>query len=114
WYDVRQEEFVPEGQIDPERTKPDHPKAYQRVEEENYFFKLSNYTGKILEAIETDELKIMPKSKRNEILSLLKEGLDDISISRPKEKISWGIPVPGDPTQVMYVWFEALMNYITV
>lgn len=115
WYDVRQEEFVPEGQIDPERTDPKHPKAYQKIEEENYFFRLSKYTGKILEAIESGKLNVIPASKRNEILSLLKtEGLDDISISRPKEKISWGIPVPGDPSQVMYVWFEALMNYITV
>lgn len=115
WYDVRQEEFVPEGQVDPERTKPDHPKAYQKIEEENYFFKLSKYSDQILEAIESEKLNIVPKSKRNEILSLIKkEGLDDISISRPKGKISWGIPVPGDPNQVMYVWFEALMNYITV
>lgn len=114
WYDVRQEEFVPEGQIDPERTDPKHQKAYQKVEEENYFFKLSAYTDKIREAIESEKLKIMPTSRRNEILALLREGLEDISISRPKDKISWGIPVPGDTTQVMYVWFEALMNYITV
>lgn len=114
WYDVTQEEFVPEGQIDKERTKPDHPKAYRRIEEENYFFKLSKYTDRILQAIESDELKIMPKTKRNEILSLLREGLEDISISRPKEKISWGVPVPGDSSHVMYVWFEALLNYITV
>lgn len=114
WYDVRQEEFVPEGQVDPERTDPKHPKAYQKVEEENYFFRLSKYTARIREAIESDELKIVPLSRRNEILALLREGLEDISISRPKEKISWGIPVPGDPKQVMYVWFEALMNYITV
>lgn len=114
WYDVRQEEFVPEGQIDPERTKPDHPKAYQKVEEENYFFKLSKYSERIRQAIESGELKIMPETRRNEILSLIREGLEDISISRPKEKISWGIPVPGDTSQVMYVWFEALMNYITV
>ncbi len=114
WYDVRQEEFVPEGQVEQERTDPSHPKAYQRVEEENYFFKLSKYTARILEAIEGDELKIFPATKRNEILSLLREGLEDISISRPKTKLDWGIGVPGDPDQVMYVWFEALMNYITV
>lgn len=113
WYDVRQEEFVPEGQVDPARTKPDHPQAYQRLEEENYFFKLGQYTTKIKEAIESETFKIIPKTKRNEILSLLNEGLDDISVSRPKEKLQWGVPVPGDDTQVMYVWFEALMNYIT-
>lgn len=114
WYDVRQEEFVPEGSIDPARTQPDHPQAYQKLEEENYFFSLSKYTDQIREAIESETYKIVPVTRRNEILSLLKEGLEDISISRPKGKLSWGVPVPNDDTQVMYVWFEALMNYITV
>jgi methionyl-tRNA synthetase len=114
WYDVKQEEFVPEGQADPARMKPDHPQAYQKLEEENYFFKLSKYTDQIREAIDNESFVIVPKTRRNEILSLLNEGLDDISISRPKDKLDWGIPVPGDKAQVMYVWFEALMNYITV
>src|ERR1035437_3693494 len=114
WYDVKQEEFVPEVQADPERMKPEHPQAYQKLEEDNYFFRLSKYTDQIRQAIETEAFRIVPKTRRNEILALLKEGLDDISISRPKEKLDWGIPVPGDPKQVMYVWFEALMNYITV
>jgi methionyl-tRNA synthetase len=114
WYDVKQEEFVPEAQADPARMQPDHPQAYQKLEEENYFFKLSNYTDRIREAIEQNDFLITPKTRRNEILSLLKEGLDDISVSRPKDKLEWGIPVPGDSKQVMYVWFEALMNYITV
>lgn len=114
WYDVRQEEFVPENQADPERKKPDHPQAYQRLEEENYFFRLSGYTGPVLKAIEDDTLQIVPRTRRNEIIALLKDGLSDISISRPSEKLDWGIPVPGDKKQVMYVWFEALMNYITV
>jgi methionyl-tRNA synthetase len=114
WYDVKQEEFVPEAKADPERMKPDHPQAYQKLEEENYFFKLSKYTDKIRSAIETGAFKIVPETRKNEILSVLKEGLDDISISRPKDKLDWGVPVPGDPHQVMYVWFEALMNYITV
>ena len=114
WYDVRQEEFVPDAQVDPARTKPDHPQAYQRLEEENYFFKLSAFTDQVKQAIETNELEIIPVTRRNEILSLLNEGLDDISISRPKDKLDWGIPVPGDKHQVMYVWFEALMNYLTV
>lgn len=114
WYDVRQEEFVPESQADPERMKPTHPQAYQKLEEDNYFFRLSNYNDQILKAIESDELLIVPKTRKNEIVSLLREGLDDISISRPVAKLDWGIPVPGDKDQVMYVWFEALMNYITV
>lgn len=114
WYDVKQEEFVPEAKADPERMKPDHPQAYQKLEEENYFFKLSNYTDRIKQAIEKNELQILPETRRNEILALLKDGLEDISVSRPKDKLAWGIPVPGDANQVMYVWFEALMNYITV
>ncbi|HSX32662.1 MAG TPA: methionine--tRNA ligase [Candidatus Saccharimonadales bacterium] len=115
WYDVRQEEFVPESEADPARMKPDHPQAYQKLEEENYFFKLSKYNDPIKEAIESGTLNIVPETRKNEILSLLKDGgLKDISISRSQDKLGWGIPVPGDKTQVMYVWLEALMNYITV
>lgn len=114
WYDVRQEEFVPESHADPERMKPDHPQAYQKLEEENYFFRLSKYTEQVKQAVESGKFQIIPDTRRNEILNLLREGLEDISISRPKEKLEWGIPVPGDKEQVMYVWFEALMNYITV
>jgi len=114
WYDVRQEEFVTEAQADPARMKPEHPQAYQKLEEENYFFRLSKFTEPIKKAIEDGTFKIVPETRRNEILSVLKEGLEDISISRPKEKLDWGVPVPGDKDQVMYVWFEAVMNYITV
>jgi methionyl-tRNA synthetase len=114
WYDVRQEEFITEAQADPERMKPEHPQAYQRLEEENYFFRLSKYSEQLIPILEQDELRVVPKTRKNEILALIKDGLDDISISRPADKLAWGIPVPGDKTQVMYVWFEALMNYITV
>lgn len=114
WYDVKEEEFVPEHKADPARMHPDHPQAYQRLEEENYYFKLSSYNDQIREAIESGTFKVVPESRKNEILSVINEGLEDISISRPKDKLDWGIPVPGDPSQVMYVWFEALMNYITV
>lgn len=93
---------------------PLHNRKYEKVEEENYFFRLSKYTDQIKQAIESDNFKIRPNSRRNEILGVLKEGLEDISISRNAAKITWGIPVPGDDSQVMYVWFEALMNYITV
>lgn len=114
WYDVRQEEFVPETKADPARMKPDHPQAYQRIEEENYFFRLSKYTTKIKSVIESGEFQIIPETRKNEILAVLSEGLEDISISRPKDKLDWGVAVPGDKNQVMYVWVEALMNYITV
>jgi methionyl-tRNA synthetase len=115
WYCTGCEAFVPEATAKENNgTCPIHKKPYEKIEEENYFFRLSSYTEEIKKQVESGSFEILPITKRNEILHVLKEGLDDISISRPKEKISWGIPVPDDETQVMYVWFEALMNYITV
>ena len=115
WYCTGDEEFFTETQVKENNgTCPDHNRPYEKVEEENYFFRLSNYTDKIKEAITSDSFEVVPESRRNEILSLIESGLDDISVSRPVHKIDWGIPVPGDKTQVMYVWFEALLNYITV
>ncbi len=93
---------------------PTHQKPYEVLEEENYFFKLSKYSDDIKAAIESDSFDVLPKHRKNEILGVLKDGLEDISISRPADKLPWGVPVPGDKKQVMYVWFEALMNYITV
>jgi len=93
---------------------PLHNRKYEQLEEENYFFKLSKYNDQVRKAIEKDELQVTPKSRKNEILELLKTGLDDISFSRPKAKIPWGVEVPGDSEQVMYVWVEALLNYLTV
>lgn len=93
---------------------PHHNKPYEKIEEENYFFKLSTYAPQIEKAIQSGALRIVPASRKREIMQVIKDGLEDISVSRPKQKISWGIPVPGDSSQVMYVWFEALMNYITV
>jgi methionyl-tRNA synthetase len=115
WYCTGCEEFVTEATAKENNgTCPIHKKPYEKVEEDNYFFKLSAYADEITAKIMSGEFRITPDSRKNEILHVLKEGLDDISISRPKEKLSWGVPVPGDKDQVMYVWFEALMNYITV
>lgn len=115
WYCTGCEAYVTEA-IAKENNGvcPDHNKPYELIKEENYFFKLSKYSPQIQAAIEEESFVVLPDTRRNEILQVIKDGLDDISISRPKEKISWGIPVPGDKTQVMYVWFEALLNYITV
>lgn len=108
------EEFKTEAYIkETNGVCPNHNREYEKVEEENYFFRLSKYEQQIKDAIISGEFTIQPKSRRNEILGVIKEGLEDISISRSAKKVSWGIPVPGDPSQVMYVWFEALMNYIT-
>ncbi|MEO6761523.1 MAG: methionine--tRNA ligase [Candidatus Saccharimonadales bacterium] len=115
WYCTGDEEFFTETVVKENNgVCPDHNRPYEKIEEENYFFRLSKYNRQILEAIESDALLIIPETRKNEILSLLRSGLEDISISRPKDKIDWGIPVPGDKTQVMYVWLEALLNYITV
>lgn len=115
WYCTGDEAFFTDQEVKANKgVCPAHNRPYEKIEEENYFFKLSDYTTKVKQAILDNSFEIVPKSRRNEILSLLDQGLEDISVSRPKDKISWGIPVPGDSKQVMYVWFEALMNYITV
>lgn len=95
-------------------TCPHHNKPYEKIEEENYFFKLSKYAPQIEKAITDGSFRVIPATRKHEIMHVIKEGLEDISITRPKDKISWGVAVPGDKDQVMYVWFEALMNYITV
>ncbi len=92
---------------------PNHNRVPEKLKEENYFFKLSRYSEQIRHKIETDELKIVPESKKNEILEVLKDGLKDVSFSRPRHMLEWGIDVPGDPEQVMYVWGDALSNYVT-
>ena len=92
---------------------PIHKKVPEVLKEKNLFFKLSKYSDKIASKIESGELNILPETRRNEILSLIKSGLKDVSFSRPKEKLSWGIPVPGHENQTMYVWCDALSNYVT-
>jgi methionyl-tRNA synthetase len=92
---------------------PEHGIVPETVEEENYFFKLSKYQKQLEKLIESDELKIVPESRKNEVLSFIRGGLEDFSISRSKARAKgWGIPVPGDEKQVIYVWFDALSNYI--
>lgn len=89
-------------------------KKLQKVKEKNYFFKLSKYQDKLIDLIGSDKLKIYPDERKNEILSFLKEPLQDISISRSNERAkNWGVPVPNDPTQKIYVWFDALNIYQT-
>lgn len=91
----------------------EHPgKPLEKVSETNYFFKLSRYQDEIKKLIENDQLKITPESRKNEMLSFLDQGLKDISISRSNERAkNWGVPVPDDDTQRMYVWFDALNIY---
>lgn len=113
-YCVGCEAFIPEKDLDENGNCPNHGKKPEVLEEENYFFRLSKYSDRIKKAIESDELLILPDSRKNEMLNLIgEEGLKDVSFSRPKEVLPWGIEVPGDETQVMYVWCDALSNYIT-
>ncbi|GIE79479.1 methionine--tRNA ligase [Actinoplanes philippinensis] len=93
---------------------PEHRVVPEPVAEENWFFRLSRYTGRILELLESGRLRIEPAARRNEVLAFVRAGLTDFSVSRPAARAGgWGIPVPGDPDQVVYVWWDALANYVT-
>lgn len=93
---------------------PDHERIPEEVEEENYFFKLSRYQEFLRDLISEDKLKIYPEKRKNEILSFIDQGLEDFSISRSNKRArNIGVPVPGDDTQKMFVWFDALAIYMT-
>ena len=111
-YCVGDEAFMKESDLVDGRC-PNHPNMELiELEEENYFFKLSNYQEKILSYL-SKEGTVLPEWRRQEAITFAQKGLEDFSISRVKEKMPWGIAVPGDDTQVMYVWFDALANYIS-
>lgn len=92
---------------------PVHGTVPERIEEENYFFKLSKFQQELKQLIESDAYRITPATRRNEALAFLEQELADISFSRPAKKLAMGVPVPGDDSQRMYVWCDALANYIT-
>ena len=115
WYCVGCEAFVTDKEAtDNNGICPDHNQPYQHLSEENYYFKTSEFTDRIKEAIANGTMEIVPEFRKKEFLELIKDGLQDVSISRPKKNLSWGVPVPGDSEQIMYVWVDALANYITV
>ena len=98
----------------PDSRCPEHGTAPETVSEENWFFRLSRYAGAVETAIRSGRVRIVPATRRNEVLAFLRGGVCDISVSRPAARSAgWGIPVPGDPGQVVYVWWDALANYIT-
>ena len=111
-YCVGHEAFITEKDLVDGKCR-DHKKEPEIIEEENWFFKLSDYTEEIKSKIESGELRILPEGRKNEILSLINEGLEDVSFSRPRKDLSWGVPVPNDPDHTMYVWCDALSNYIS-
>jgi len=91
-----------------------HPNIQiEKLSEENYFFKLSKYSDKIIGLVKKDKIKIRPLKWKNDFLGLVKDGLQDVSFSRDTKYLPWGIPVPNDDNQVMYVWCDALPNYLT-
>jgi methionyl-tRNA synthetase len=104
-YELRDGEDVPRCLI--------HERPLDRVSEESYFFRMSDYDEFLIETIENDLNLVRPEARRNEVLSFIRSGLQDLSISREKKSVSWGVPVPGDEKHVMYVWLDALSNYIT-
>ncbi|HRQ60429.1 MAG TPA: methionine--tRNA ligase [Alphaproteobacteria bacterium] len=117
WYSIREEGYFTEDELttDPHTGTKLTPNGTEVtwVEEPSYFFKLSAYTDKLLKLYEEHPEFIQPAARRNEIISFVKGGLKDLSVSRDKSRLHWGIPVPGDDKHVMYVWLDALTNYIT-
>lgn len=93
---------------------PEHKTKPESIEEENYFFRLSKYQSWLEKLITANELKIVPEIRKNEVLAFIRRGLEDFSISRSQKRAhGWGVPVPNDEKQIIYVWFDALTNYIT-
>ncbi len=114
WYCVGCEEFKTETEIkDNDYKCPIHQKKCEKIKEESYFFKLSKYQEKLLELYEKNPEFIQPDYRRNEVISFVKQGLKDLSVSRKRDRVKWGIPVPFDKNHTIYVWFDALTNYLT-
>jgi len=112
WYCTPCETFWTESQLD-NGNCPDCKRATQELEEENYFFKMSQHQDWLVQYIKDHNNFIVPKSKENEVVSFLREPLEDLCISRPASRMGWGIPLPFNKDHVLYVWFDALINYIS-
>lgn len=118
WYCVSDETFYPETQVSKDPTtgnmvSNETGKTVEWTSESNYFFALSKIQPQLLEYISNNRSFILPESRYNQIVKEVTSGLEDLSVSRPSSRCSWGIPVPGDESQVMYVWLDALTNYLT-
>jgi methionyl-tRNA synthetase len=111
WYCIPCETYFTEDQLGADRTCPQCGRPVEFVEEDNYFFRLSAYQDRLLEYYEANPGFIRPESRRNEVLSFVRGGLNDLSISR--SNVTWGVPLPFDESHTVYVWFDALINYVT-
>ncbi|PID32837.1 methionine--tRNA ligase [Candidatus Saccharibacteria bacterium] len=115
WYCNGCEQFYTDKEVESTNGAcPNHQAPYEHIKESNYYLRCSAFSDQIKQAIETDQMKIVPEFRKKEILELIKDGVQDVSISRPVKSLSWGVAVPDDPNHVMYVWIDALSNYLTV
>lgn len=113
FYSTRQEQFLQEKDRSPDGTWPELYGEVVEISEPNYFFKLSAYQSWLIEHIRSHEEFIFPRYRAKQVLEFLSEPLNDLCISRPRERLEWGIPLPFDEEYVTYVWFDALVNYIS-
>jgi methionyl-tRNA synthetase len=113
WYCVPDERFWTEKDLS-EGCCPECGRPVQQIQESNYFFRMSTYHKWLIQYIEDHDHFILPKTRRNEILGFLRQPLEDLCISRPHKRLSWGIPLPFDSDYVTYVWFDALINYVSI
>jgi methionyl-tRNA synthetase len=111
WYCVHCEQFYTEKELLPDNICPTHKRPVEKIKENSYYFRLSKYQEPLLNHIEQHENFILPQARKNEVVSFLRQGLQDLSISRTT--FSWGVPVPGADKHVIYVWMDALANYWT-
>jgi methionyl-tRNA synthetase len=122
WYSVTDECFYKESQIEdhkdsvgmPIKVSKETGSTVEWTSEENYCFRLSSFCERLKEYYLNNPTSIVPKTYYQDVLNALDTGLEDISISRPRSRLTWGIEVPGDSEQTIYVWFDALVNYLTV
>ena len=111
FYSTRQEQFLQEKDRQPDGTWPELFGDVTEITESNYFFKLAGYQAWLVDFLTTHEDFIFPRYRQKQVLEFLKDPLNDLCISRPRERLEWGIPLPFDPNYVTYVWFDALVNY---
>ena len=112
WYCTFDERFWTEKDVDNGRC-PDCQRPVEQLSESNYFFRMSQFQERLLDHLEANPTFIRPESRRNEVLGFLQKPLENLSISRPKSRLSWGIELPFDAGYVTYVWFDALVNYVS-
>ena len=113
WYSVGEERFFSDDELDENKCDPISHRPVEWLKEKNYFFKMSAYQQKLIDHLNQNPDWIVPDYRRNEILGFLRQPLNDLCISRPKARLSWGIPLPFDTDYVTYVWFDALLNYVS-